>query len=116
MLHMINGLSAQMQELDIYQVFHPSLSRIIPAHLKVPLVQSPPTLRSRSYNPAHLKVSVHDSHLVKVLDGKCDFGAIEPGAFLGEYTLSRQVEEELSTVDILHHKTEPIVGLKRVVQ
>ena len=53
---------------------------------------------------------------MKVLDGKCDFGAIEPGAFLGEYTLSRQVEEEFSTVDILHHKTEPIVGLKGVVQ
>ena len=53
---------------------------------------------------------------MKVLDGKYDFGAIEPGAFLGEYTLSRQVEEELSTVDILHHKAEPVMGLKGVIQ
>ena len=65
---------------------------------------------------ADLEVAVDDALLVQVLYGQRDLGSVEPGTVLAEDSLAGQVEEELTTIDVLHDKAEPVRCLEGVVE
>ena len=53
---------------------------------------------------------------MQVLDAQSDLSPIESCSVLREHSLSGQVEEELSTSHVLHHKTEPVSCLEGVLE
>ena len=61
--------------------------------------------RAHTHTHTHLQVTVDDVVLMQVSDGQGDFSAVEAGSVLGEDALPREMEEQLSSVDVLHDKT-----------
>lgn len=53
------------------------------------------------------------AHLPECRD---DLRRVEPRAVLGKDALTAQMEEQLTTVHVLHHKAQPIDGLERIFQ
>ena len=77
----------------------------------------PPPPPSLGYERrADLEVAVDDALLVQVLYGQRDLSSVEPGTVLAEDSLAGQVEEELTAIDVLHDKAEPVRCLEGVVE
>ena len=49
---------------------------------------------------------------MQVANGQCDLSPVETRPVLGEDALSREMEEQLSAVDVLHNKTQPCISLE----
>lgn len=55
---------------------------------------------------------IYNTVTVQIAKGKYNFGTIKSGPLFGEHSLPGQMEEQLATVYIFHHKAEPVVCLK----
>ena len=60
---------------------------------------------TRTHTHTHLQVTVDNVVLMQVSDGQGDLSTVEAGPVLGEDALPREMEEQLSSVDVLHDKT-----------
>ena len=61
--------------------------------------------RKHTRTHTHLQVTVDNVVLMQVSDGQGDLCAVEAGPVLGEDALPREMEEQLSSVDVLHDET-----------
>lgn len=68
------------------------------------------------HSSCHLEIPVNDVLFVKVSQRQNDFRSIESRSFLSKDAFLRQMNKEFSTVDILHHKAQPIRRLKGILQ
>lgn len=64
----------------------------------------------------HLQISIDDAPSVQIVKCQNDLTGVETGARLSEESLTREVKEELAAVDVLHHKTQQVLRLKRVFE
>ena len=64
----------------------------------------------------HFKIPVNDALLVKVSEGRNNLCAIESCPILGENAFTWQVEEQFTSVDVLHNEAQSCCRLKRIPQ
>lgn len=53
---------------------------------------------------------------MKILQASSDLSRIEANAVLGEFLVALKMEEELTTVDVIHNKVELVSGLEGEVE
>ena len=63
-----------------------------------------------------LEITVENTTVMEVFQAKHDFGAVEASALFAEGLVLLEVEEELSSVDVIHDEVQLVRGLERVVE
>mmetsp|Transcript_8424 Transcript_8424/g.21282 ORF Transcript_8424/g.21282 Transcript_8424/m.21282 type:complete len:302 (-) Transcript_8424:847-1752(-) len=67
-------------------------------------------------NVLRLEVTIHDVERMQMRQSKSDFGSVEPNAFLTEFALLLEMEEEFTTVHVVKNHVEFVLGLEGVVE
>ena len=63
-----------------------------------------------------LQITVQDTAVVKVFETAANFSTVEAGSLLIKSSRLLEMEEELTTVDVVHDKVQLVGGLERVVK
>ena len=63
-----------------------------------------------------LEVPVDDTSAVEKQEGETDLGAVESGPLLAKLLFVDDVEEEISAIEVFHHKEKSLRGLEGAEQ